>query len=119
MENNPVVHFEIGCRNLAATAEFYSGIFGWGAPAMGPAAFINTHSAEGIQGHITSLGHEPHNYTIFYIQVSDIPAHLQKIAEAGGKTLVGPVPLPTGQQFAWFNDPEGNVVGLVTPPKKS
>ena len=117
METNPVVHFEIGCQNIEETAAFYSGVFGWAAPVGGPAAYINTQSAEGIQGHITALGHEPHNYTTFYIQVSDIADHLQKIIGAGGKKIVGPITLPTGQQFAWFYDPAGNIVGLLTKPK--
>jgi predicted enzyme related to lactoylglutathione lyase len=116
MENNPVVRFEIGCRNLEETAAFYSNIFGWAAPVTGPAAYINTNSADGIQGHITALGHEPHQYITFYIQVRDITAYLQKITESGGKKIVGPITLPTGQQFAWFNDPGGNIVGLVTKP---
>jgi predicted enzyme related to lactoylglutathione lyase len=78
------------------------------------ASLLNTNATEGIQGHITSLGHEPHNYTTFYIQVEDINHHLQKIEAAGGTKLVGPVTLPDGKQFAWFKDPEGNMVGLVT-----
>jgi hypothetical protein len=32
----------------------------------------------------------------------------------GGKTVVPPVPIPSGT-FAWFSDPEGNVVGLWKP----
>jgi predicted enzyme related to lactoylglutathione lyase len=75
---------------------------------------LNTNSKEGIQGQITSLGHEPHQYVTFYIQVDDINATLKKIEEAGGKKIVGPVPLPNKTQFAWFKDPEGNMVALVT-----
>jgi predicted enzyme related to lactoylglutathione lyase len=75
---------------------------------------LNTNSTEGVQGHITSLGHEPHNYVTFYIQVEDIQDSLAKIQQAGGKKLVGPVPLPDGKKFAWFSDPEGNMVGLIT-----
>jgi predicted enzyme related to lactoylglutathione lyase len=46
--------------------------------------------------------------------VDDINDSLKKIAEAGGKKLVGPVTLPDNRQFAWFSDPEGNMVGLIT-----
>ncbi|HXC47283.1 MAG TPA: hypothetical protein VNU20_03260 [Candidatus Sulfotelmatobacter sp.] len=34
----PVVHFEIGCRNLQKTQEFYSQMFDWKPQPMGPAA---------------------------------------------------------------------------------
>jgi hypothetical protein len=64
----PVVRFEIGCRDKAKTAEFYGALFDWTTQDMGPAAMIATGADEGIQGHITSLGHEPHNYTIFYVR---------------------------------------------------
>lgn len=87
---------------------------GWTPTGIPMASLLNTNATEGIQGHITSLGHEPHNYTTFYIQVEDINHHLQKIEAAGGTKLVGPVTLPDGKQFAWFKDPEGNMVGLVT-----
>ena len=111
----PVVHFEIGCRDIAKTAEFFSRLFGWSAQEMGPAAaMINTGSERGIQGHISSLGHEPYNYTTFYVQVGDVQAYLDKAAGLGGKTLVPPVDIPTGT-FAWFADPEGNTIGLWKP----
>jgi uncharacterized protein len=110
----PVVHFEIGCRNLAKTAEFFSTLFGWNTQSMAPAAMINTGAAAGIHGHITALGHEPHNYTIFYVQVDDVQSYLDRAGSLGAKTLVPPVQIPTGT-FAWFADPEGNTVGLWKP----
>jgi predicted enzyme related to lactoylglutathione lyase len=64
-----------------------------------------------IGGHITALGHEPHNYTIFYVKVDDVKACLERASSLGGKTLVPPVAIPTGT-FAWFADPEGNTIGL-------
>ena len=112
---NPVIHFEIGCKDLKSTTDFYSKLFGWTPTAIPMASLIQTNSIEGIQGHITSLGHEPHNYITFYIQVQDINESLSKIEAAGGKKMIGPVPLPDGKQFAWFTDPEGNMVALITP----
>lgn len=110
----PVVHFEIGCRDKAKTAEFYGAMFEWTTQDMGPAAMIATGAETGIQGHISSLGHEPHNYTIFYVQVDDVAAYLKKAESLGGKTIVPAAPIPSGT-FAWFADPEGNTVGLFTP----
>ena len=112
----PVVHFEIGCRDSAKTREFYSQLFDWQIDVSGPASVIQTGAGRGIDGHITSLGHEPHNYIAFYIEVDDISAYLDKIQKTGGKTVVPPIPIPTGH-FAWFSDPDGNVVGLIQPKK--
>lgn len=114
MASNPVVHFEIGCSNLEQTTHFYTELFGWTPTSIPYSSLINTNNTDGIQGHITSLGHEPHQYITFYIQVEDINEHLLKIEAAGGKKIIGPIALPDGKQFAWFSDPGGNMVGLVT-----
>lgn len=110
----PVVHFEIGCRDHPRTVAFFSDLFGWKMQAAGPATMINTEAEAGIHGHITSLGLEPHQYTIFYVQVDDVPAYLEKVEKFGGKTLMPPVEIPSGT-FAWFADPGGNTIGLWKP----
>jgi predicted enzyme related to lactoylglutathione lyase len=111
----PVVHFEIGCRDREKTAAFFSALFGWTTTEAGPATMVETGAGGvGIQGHITALGHEPHHYTIFYVQVDDVAAALAKAESLGGKMLVPPVTIPTGT-FAWFADPEGSTFGLWKP----
>ena len=110
----PVVHFEIGCRDSARTQEFYSKLFDWQIQQAGPAAMIATGGTGGIDGHITSLGHEPHNFVTVYVQVNDIEAYLAKAQSLGGKKIVGPIEIPTGS-FAWMADPEGTVIGLFKP----
>jgi predicted enzyme related to lactoylglutathione lyase len=106
----PVIHFEIGCRDSAKTQKFYGDLFDWKITPAGPAAMIAPETP-GIGGHITQLGHEPHHYTIFYVDVDDVSAALKKAESLGGKMLVAPVDIPTGT-FAWLQDPEGNTVGL-------
>jgi uncharacterized protein len=108
----PVVHFEIGCRDVAKTEKFFGELFGWRIQSAGPAATIDAAGPQGIPGHITALGHEPHHYTMFYVEVDDVQAYLDKAAALGGKTVVPPVKIPTGM-FAWFSDPEGNTIGLL------
>ena len=110
---NPVVHFEIGCRDSVRTQQFFSQLFGWQITQQGPAAMISTGAASGIQGHITSLGHDPHNFVTVYIEVDDVNAYLAKASSLGGKTLVPPVDIPEGT-FAWFGDPDGNTLSLTS-----
>ncbi|HEX2776169.1 MAG TPA: VOC family protein [Candidatus Acidoferrales bacterium] len=112
---NPVVHFEIGCRDTKKTQDFYSSLFDWKFEPMGPAVMIQT--GEAVAGHINALGHEPHHYTIFYVRVDDVQASLDKAKALGGKVLVPPMDIPTGK-FAWMQDPEGNTVGLFKPAKR-
>jgi predicted enzyme related to lactoylglutathione lyase len=111
----PVVHFEIGCRDLARTGEFYSKMFEWQMQPSGPALMIQTGGQGSIQGHITALGHEPHHYVTFYVQVDDWKAYLDKAQSLGGKTHVPPVEIPGMGSFAWMADPEGNTIGLWKP----
>lgn len=111
---NPVVHFEIGCRDRAKTAEFYRSLFDWKIDTAGPAGTID--AGGGIPGHITALGHEPQHYTMFYVEVEDVKAALAKAESLGGKTLVPPITIPGSGTFAWFSDPEGNMVGLLRKP---
>jgi uncharacterized protein len=113
----PVVHFEIGCSNLKTTSDFYAKLFEWKTSEMGPATMIDTGAGRGIPGHMTALGHEPLHYTIFYVEVEDVQAYLDKAVSLGGKMLVPPVPIPDGT-FAWLQDPEGNTIGLWRPAKK-
>ncbi|HUK53636.1 MAG TPA: VOC family protein [Candidatus Binatia bacterium] len=111
---HPVVHFEIGCRDTAKTQGYYEKLFGWNMQAAGPATMIAADGPGGIGGHITAMGHEPHHYVTVYVQVEDVKAHLEKAVALGGKTLVPPVEIPTGT-FAWFADPDGNIIGLWKP----
>ena len=108
----PVVHFEIGCRASKKTQEFYTKLFDWKIEEMGPAAMISTGGEGGIQGHISSLGHEPHNYVTVYVQVDNLQAYLDKAGKLGGKTLVPPTDVPVMGAFAWMADLDGNVIGL-------
>jgi uncharacterized protein len=112
----PVVHFEIGCRDKARTSEFFSKLFDWNMQEAGPATLIDTDAGSGINGHITALGHEPHNFVNVYI---DVQAYLDKAVALGGKALLPVIKIPTGE-FSWFADPEGNMIGLfkaATPTK--
>jgi uncharacterized protein len=110
----PVIHFEIGCRDSAKTSEFYRKLFDWRMTPSGPATMIDTGG--GITGHITSLGHEPHNYVTVYVEVDDLAGYLDKAGALGGRTVIPAVRLPGDQgSFAWMADPEGNLIGLWNP----
>jgi hypothetical protein len=110
---DPVVYFEIGCRDRGATSAFYQGLFDWRV-TTGDTSVIATNSDRGIEGHVASLGHEPHNYTIIYVEVTDLDEAVERAESLGGRRLVGPVVISDGR-FAWIADPEGNTVGMIEP----
>lgn len=115
----PVVHFEIGCDNLSETVEFYKDIFDWTITTKDNSAIIDTGHESGIPGHITQLGHEPLKYINVYIETETIDDDLKLIEAKGGKKLVGPINLPDGRTFAWFQDVAENTVGLITSGNSS
>lgn len=111
----PVVHFEIGCKDNPKAQKFYGELFGWTFEPYGPAAMIQNiggPGGTGIGGHINSLGHEPHNYTVVYALVDDLQASIDKAQKLGGKLVVPAQEVPGMGHFAWVTDPEGTIVGL-------
>ncbi len=112
---NTICHVEIGCRDREKAAEFYSKMFDWRLQSDAHGTAIRTGGD--IGGHLNSLGHEPHTYTIFYVMVDNVDAALKKAESLGGRRIVGPVPLPNNTEFGWFADPEGNTIGVYAEAK--
>jgi len=114
---NPVVHFEIIGTDGSALRDFYAGTFGWQIQAPPDMDYgLVENNGEGING---GVGGAEAASAMFYIQVDDPQAHLDKITQAGGKTVTPITTIPGMVTFAHFADPQGNVVGLVaaeTPP---
>jgi len=110
---NPVVHFDIGCRDREKASQFYSDLFGWSMTDYGPLSRkVDTGCDTGINGHITALGHEPHQYVMLYVEVDDIAAYTSKATELGGEVVIPETQIPGGGNFAWIKDVDGNMVGL-------
>ena len=113
--SHPVVHFEIGCKDSEKTQAFYSRLFGWEMQAQQHTAMVNTGSNAGIQGHITALGHEPHNYVNICVLADDLEAMLARVEELGGRVVIPVTEVPEQGWFAWFEDIEGTMMGLWKP----
>lgn len=116
---NPVTWFEINSLNSVALRAFYTDLFGWKMepyPEGPPYAMVDTGSSGGIAGGIGEA--DGPGRAIFYIEVDDPQAHLDRIVQAGG-TMVAPVTeIPGATTFAHFADPEGNVVGIYRPAER-
>ncbi len=108
---NPVVHFEIIGTDGAALRDFYASTFGWQIQAPPDMDYgLIENNGKGING---GVGGADAASAMFYIQVDDPQAFLEKIAAAGGKTVTPITTIPGMVTFAHFADPQGNVVGLV------
>ncbi len=114
---NPVVHFELLGKKPKRLRDFYSTVFDWKlTPIKGiDYALVNPGEKKGINGGIGEINDElpkPIGVAI-YIEVKNPAAMLKSITKAGGKVILPVTKIPGMITYALFEDPEGNVVGIV------
>jgi predicted enzyme related to lactoylglutathione lyase len=111
--SHPVVHWEVGTSDAAATREFFAKAFGWTMTDAGPEYTLVVPADGGLGGGIMQTRAGMPSYVTIYIQVDDLDAKLAEIAALGGHTVVPPTQINDDMTFAMFADPSGNVVGLL------
>lgn len=112
-----IVHWELMGPDGDALKDFYSTIFGWkseGVPGFDSYYMVDAESA-GVGGAVGKGSNDMPAYLTMYIEVENINDHLQTITSAGGTTIVPRTVVPGTVVFAMFQDPAGNIVGLVEP----
>ena len=116
---NPVVHFEIGGKDVEKLIDFYSSVFEWDIMPLAAQLYIaDPGSDKGIQGHLFQATEETDstNNVIIYVEVDDIHVSLEKVKSLGGEILIPPQEIPgNASHFAMFRDPSGNKIGLLQP----
>jgi predicted enzyme related to lactoylglutathione lyase len=132
-----VVHFEIEGRDGEALRSFYSDLFGWDIDADNPTRYgivqrEGNTNAEGVgiggavggvpetpsstwRGPSRAEGYEGH--VTVYVEVPNVEAALAKAETLGGARMMGPDEAMGGVEIGKFNDPEGRLIGLVSPPR--
>lgn len=109
---SPVLHWEIGGRDLDAMASFYRDLFGWEPASFDPNYRLVTLD-EGIGGGLMRCSEDMPTYVTIYVAVDDLDASLAKVKDLGGTVVVPPTPIPEVGAFALFQDPEGNTIGIM------
>jgi predicted enzyme related to lactoylglutathione lyase len=114
---DPVVHFEVMGKDAAVLSKFYGAAFDWEPQDVmeGSYYMVNPGPEGGIPGGIGAMP-DTAGHVMFYVQVADPAAALEKIKSLGGSTVSEPMDVPDGPTIAHFADPEGHVVGLVKAP---
>lgn len=132
----PVVHFEIVGVDGDGLKAFYKDLFDWETEAIaanpdyGMVAREANINAEGvgIGGALSKVPDRPstswrgllrdQGYTghvTVYVEVPDVGEALMQAEALGGTTMLGPDEIPGGPTVGAFNDPEGHMIGLVSP----
>jgi predicted enzyme related to lactoylglutathione lyase len=115
MAKPAVARFEITGKDSARLRRFYSELFDWeiAEGAEGSGFGVVAAGAGGISGVIgpDRIGGQGHGTV--YVEVDDPAAYLAKAEGLGGKTVGAPRDVPEFRlTFAFFEDPEGHLVGL-------
>lgn len=94
-----------------AAGPFYESLFGWtvtDVPGAGGVYRSVAHEGRGIAGIMRAARPIQQPYWTVYIGVEDVDAALARSADAGGRTMVEPMAVPSGR-FAVGLDPQGAV----------
>jgi len=110
---NDMNYFEIGTADPAASKAFYGALFNWeiGEPSM-PARYSMINENRGGLWDTSEMG--AGNWAIFYVQVEDVHAAIDR-AQQLGATVVVPLVDNGGIEFAHLADPVGNRFGIWRP----
>ena len=112
-----VVHFEIDAKKPDRAVSFYEKVFDWKIEKWkGPADYwlITTGNAKepGIDGGLSKRTEDKPS-TVNTIDVPSVDKFAKKILENGGKIVRPKMAVPGVGWMVYFEDPEGNVWGLM------
>jgi predicted enzyme related to lactoylglutathione lyase len=120
--NGRVVHFEIPYDDGERARSFYTEAFGWQVQEMpemdytlvvsGPSGDRGPTEPGYINGGMIARANAATSAPTMAIDVDSIDETLTKVEQLGGKTVVGKTPVGPMGWTAYFQDPEGNVIGL-------
>jgi predicted enzyme related to lactoylglutathione lyase len=118
----PVVHFEVVGKDGDKLKGYYSELFGWEIDSNNPMSYgivsrEGNLSPEGfgIGGGVSGGPEGYDGHVTFYVAVPNVEEALQKAESLGGTRVMGPETIMDDMVLGQFTDPEGHLIGLVTP----
>ena len=117
MARNRVCYWEINAKDGPALVEFYMQLFGWKSKYDEGFDFYDLDTGNGKDGGIgggifTGKGRLP-PHRCLYIDVEDVDVIVQRAKDMGREILQGPFDLSSVGRLAFFQDPEGHMIGLI------
>ena len=109
---------DFGSPDLEASAAFYRGLFGWEAqPSKPEYGGYTTFTLDGraVAGGAPLMTPEQPATWSTYVIVEDAAASASRVASAGGRVLVDPMPVADQGTMAVFLDPDDAAIGVWQP----
>lgn len=126
---DPIVHFEIPADDVKRANKFYGSVFGWESNSLPGMDYtlLQTGPTDKKTGVVQKPGfingglmkrQAPFKGPVVIIEVDKLDTTIKKIEKNGGKVVSPRETVPNIGDVAYFQDPEGNVVGLIQPLTK-
>lgn len=114
---NPVTWFEIHSADPDRAKAFYGSVFGWSFDdSMPDYSMIDLGDGAAIGGGIAHNDGKYPNDATFLVQVPDVAAALESVAEHGGSVVADAQKTDFGLTFGYAANPDGSVFGVWCPP---
>jgi uncharacterized protein len=117
-----VIHFEIPAADPERASKFYQKVFGWKFDKWaGPMEYwMVTTGAEGTPGINGGLMRNTNvKTTTNTVGVESVDAAIKTATGAGGKLVMPKTPIPGVGYFAYCEDTEGNLFGVMQADKNA
>ena len=112
---------ELLATDSATAFDFYGTLFGWHkgkaeikASEIYQPFLIGTENLGGI---FTKPAFVPAPFWLYYFNIRDMAAAVERVAALGGKILEGPVDMASGSRIARCEDPQGAIFALMERTK--
>ncbi len=110
---------EYMAKDAPAAVDFYTHVLGWGTQTMPMPNGEYTVFTVGEDGSCGCMampeGVQAPSHWSVYFAVDDVDAAAATATSSGGNILAGPMDMPGVGRFVSVADPQGSVVGLITP----
>jgi hypothetical protein len=111
-------HLALNADDVQRAKAFYESVFGWRLEPWGPPDYYQARNA--ADGMIAALQHRRELKSGVRmagfeatLAVDDLDATIAAIEAAGGRMLSRPIYIETVGRLAYFEDTEGNLVGVM------
>lgn len=112
----PVRQFQILARDPAASAAFYSCVFGWEVNDANSLGYRQiTTGSSGMDGGIWPAPPNATPFVQLFVEVEDLEAVMARATIQGATVILAPQVLPDGDTMALLADPEGLSFGVFKP----